>query len=95
MSRGGARKGAGRKPTGKTRAVETFSLKTSTLSALKQSVSGGRRSGFVDAAICAALGAFKDSGNGVIATEPSKTPATHPRASSALIYVAPKPFETI
>lgn len=55
MSRGGARKGAGRKPTGRTRAPETFSLRLSTLNALEQNVPGGRRSGFVDSAICAAL----------------------------------------
>lgn len=97
--RGGARKGAGRKPTGKTRAPETFSLRLSTLNALEQSVANGNRSGFVDAAICAALerltGAPEHSGNGTIAAEATKTPITDPGAFSTPQYIAPKPFEII
>lgn len=53
--RGGARNGAGRKPTGKTRKLESFSLRLETLSQLNESVPPGMRSKFVDAAICAAL----------------------------------------
>jgi hypothetical protein len=53
--RGGSRKGAGRKPTGKTRKLESFSLRLETLAKLGQIVPPGQRSRFVDAAICAAL----------------------------------------
>lgn len=89
MSRGGARKGAGRKPTGKTRAPETFSLKLSTLSALEQSVPGGRRSGFVDSAICAALGRLQVEPT---TQEPKRAPEP---LSAAAMPVVPRPFETI
>jgi hypothetical protein len=52
--RGGARKGAGRKP-GKKTAVRFFSLSLETIAALA-AIPSGQRSKFVQAAIVAALG---------------------------------------
>jgi hypothetical protein len=52
--RGGARKGAGRKPTGRKGILANFILSPETLANLEQ-VPRGQRSKFVDAAICAAL----------------------------------------
>lgn len=50
-TRGGARKGAGRKPTGSKTAKESFSISLETISELEQAIPSGKRSGFVDAAI--------------------------------------------
>ena len=52
--KGGARKGAGRKPTGKTGQLTNFYLSRATVAQLKR-VKRGQRSKFVEAAICAAL----------------------------------------
>jgi hypothetical protein len=52
--RGGARKGAGRKPTGRKGRLANFILSPETLANLAQ-VPRGQRSKFVDAAIVAAL----------------------------------------
>ena len=54
MSQGGARKGAGRKPTGKTGQLTNFYLSRATVAELKR-VKRGQRSKFVEAAIVAAL----------------------------------------
>lgn len=90
MSRGGARKGAGR-PPGKTKAVGFFSLRLSTLRALEQSISSGKRSGFVDSAICAALESLRLS---VPSPEPER--ASEPLYAPAMpIVQAPRPFEIV
>ena len=53
--KGGARKGAGRKPTGKTGQLTNFYLSRTTVAQLDHQVPRGQRSKFVEAAIVAAL----------------------------------------
>jgi hypothetical protein len=53
--KGGARKGAGRKPTGSTKETMTFGLDPSTLALLRDRVPRGRMTRFVEQALLAAL----------------------------------------
>jgi hypothetical protein len=52
--KGGARKGAGRKPTGRTGVLTNFYLSRATVAQLRR-VPSGQRSKFVEAAIVAAI----------------------------------------
>jgi hypothetical protein len=62
--RGGARKGAGRKPTGPSRVLVTLSLSQGAVELLK-AIRRGKRSAFIDAAIKRGFGG-KDSDTGVV-----------------------------
>jgi len=53
--RGGARKGAGRKPTGSTQVALSVKLDKEILQRFRAAVPNGKRSSFVAQAICAAL----------------------------------------
>lgn len=53
--KGGARKGAGRKPTGSTLKIAAFKIERSTIELLNERVRKGKRAPFVDQAILRAL----------------------------------------
>ena len=55
MNHGGARKGAGRKPTGSTQVILTVKVAPELLACLRADVPRGRRSSFVARAIADAL----------------------------------------
>jgi hypothetical protein len=59
MSRGGARKGAGRKATGSKTILAGFSLSSETLARLDIAIPRGQRSKFVEAAIIKKLGRLR------------------------------------
>ena len=55
MSKGGARKGAGRKPTGKTKKLYNLGLKPDTIHKLETYIPRGKRSSWIEETILANL----------------------------------------